>query len=77
MSKADWPSICKRTAAVRTRGHAEPCGSYLPGAVPAGSAVGEPTSSTSVLLMEPRAEVEATLNDSYAPSRSTNRAASN
>ena len=73
----DWPSCSERTATFHTRGHAEPCGSYLPGAVPAGSAVGELESSLSMLLIEPRAEVEATLKDSYAPSRSTSRAASN
>ena len=77
MSMPDCPKHSERRATVRTRGHAEPCGAYLPGMVPGESAVGEAASSTSVLFMEPRAEDEATLNDSYAPSRSTKRAASN
>ena len=76
-SISDCPSCWERRAKLRTRGQAEPCGSYLPGMVPGGSAVGEAALGASMLLIEPRAEDEATLNDSYAPSRSTNRAALN
>lgn len=59
---------------VHTRGQAEPCGSYLPGAVLCKSAVGELMSTES---MAPRADVDATLNDSYAPNKSISLAASN